>query len=105
MSPSDQGLLIEKPEWCTHERTFVCHAVFYRDEENGGYTVVARNLPGVVSEGNDTAEAMTNIVAAFSGAIESYEACGMKIPWGDSIDMYGGDFEFEKRLLVTPNVR
>lgn len=104
MSLYEQSTLIEKPEWCEHHRTYACHAVFYRDEEAGGYTVVARNLPGVVSEGDSVEEAIANIIAAFGGAIESYKACGMAIPWQDSIGMYGDDFEFEKRLLVTPDV-
>ena len=30
-----------------------CRAAFVLDEDEGGYTVVARNLPGVVSEGDD----------------------------------------------------
>ncbi|GHU67406.1 antitoxin HicB [Clostridia bacterium] len=44
-------------------------AVFYPDEEEGGYTVEVPDLPGCVSEGDDMAEAILMAVDAASGWI------------------------------------
>ncbi len=55
-------------------------AVFVHDED-GGYTVFAANLPGVVSEGETVSEATANITEAFELAIETYKDLGRPIPW------------------------
>lgn len=86
--------------WKEHSNTFSCRAVFYRDDKNG-FTVVARNLVGVVSEGETIEEATVNIKEAFAGAIQSYAACQLPIPWGDVIEKYGTKFEVEKHFLVV----
>lgn len=46
-----------------------------------GYTAYVAQLPGVVSEGGDAAEALTNIREAFIAVIKTYEDEGMPIPW------------------------
>ena len=50
-------------------------------DEVGGYVVSVAQLPGVVSEGDDFAEAIRNLVEAFRATIETYLAENMPIPW------------------------
>lgn len=77
-----------------------CRAAFILDEEEGGYTVVARNLPGVVSEGNDLDSAIENIKDAFREMVLSYRDCKEKIPWVDGGVEVVGQIAIEMRLLV-----
>lgn len=63
------------------KQVFQCRALFFSDDRAGGYTVLAGNLPGVVSEGDDLAAAIRNIKEAFAASIESYMEAGETIPW------------------------
>jgi predicted RNase H-like HicB family nuclease len=77
-----------------------CRAAFIVDEEEGGYTVVARNLPGVVSEGDDLNSAIENIKDAFREMVLSYQDSKEEIPWVDGgVEVYG-QIAIEMRLLV-----
>jgi predicted RNase H-like HicB family nuclease len=77
-----------------------CRAAFIVDEEEGGYTVVARNLPGVVSEGDDIESAIENIKDAFREMVLSYKDSGEEIPWVDGGVEVFGQVAVEMRLLV-----
>lgn len=77
-----------------------CRAAFVLDEDEGGYTVVARNLPGVVSEGDDLQSASENIKDAFREMVLSYHDSGEEIPWVDGLVEIEGQVAFEMRLLV-----
>ena len=77
-----------------------CRAAFILDEEEGGYTVVARNLPGVVSEGDDLESATENIKDAFREMVLSYQNGKEEIPWVDGGVEVIGQIALEKRLLV-----
>jgi predicted RNase H-like HicB family nuclease len=61
---------------------FECRALVCPEEE-GGYSVYALRLPGVVSQGETEAEALCNIEEAFQGAIATYIDRQMPIPWAD----------------------
>ena len=50
-------------------------------EVEGGFSVYAATLPGVVSQGETEKEALENIVEAFEGVLASYQECGETIPW------------------------
>ena len=78
-----------------------CRAAFILDEEEGGYTVVARNLPGVVSEGDDMASAIENIKDAFREMVLSYKDANEEVPWVDGKVEVEGQVFVEKRLLVN----
>lgn len=71
---------------CTYrsfsDRTFECRFLI-RPEEEGGYSVIALRLRGVVSEADTVEEAVENIREAFSGAVADYLEHGEEIPWGD----------------------
>ncbi len=54
--------------------------VLVPDEEDG-YSALARDLPGVASQGDTIEEAMENIREACIGAIEVYKENGVPIPW------------------------
>ena len=64
-----------------------CKALFFADPNGDGFTVVARNLPGVVSEGDTLAEAIENITEAFAESVLSYIEQGENIPWGEASDV------------------
>ena len=83
------------------ERVCECRAAFIVDAEEGGYTVVARNLPGVVSEGDDMASAMENIKDAFREMVHSYMEANEEVPWVNGKVEVDGHIEVEKRLLVN----
>ncbi|MGN6545500.1 MAG: type II toxin-antitoxin system HicB family antitoxin [Aureliella sp.] len=94
------AVVLDKPSWRCEERAVSCRALFFRDKETGGYTVIARNLPGVISEGANFEEAKQKITEAFIGALQSYAECGMEVPWGVEDEWPGDSPERELRLLV-----
>ena len=51
------------------------------EEAEGGYSVIALNLPGAASQGETREEALASIRDAAIGCIEEYEASGEAIPW------------------------
>ncbi|MHB0955903.1 MAG: type II toxin-antitoxin system HicB family antitoxin [Pirellulaceae bacterium] len=56
--------------------------------EDNGYSALARDLPGVASQGNTIQEAVENIREAGIGAIEVYKDEGIPIPWtADHVDV------------------
>jgi len=83
------------------ERVCECRAVFILDEQEGGFTVVARNLPGVVSEGDDMPSAIENIKDAFREMLLSYQESQEEVPWVDGTVEVVGQVVVEKRLLVN----
>ncbi len=52
-------------------------------EEEGGFSAIALNLPGVVGCGTTADEAIESIKAGFKLAVEVYEEDGKPIPWCD----------------------
>jgi predicted RNase H-like HicB family nuclease len=46
-------------------------AVAFRDEDDGGFSIVAARYPGVVSQGETIEEAKANISEAFIGMLEA----------------------------------
>ena len=69
---------IGQPVW--DPNSYRCHFVILKDEE-GGFSVLALNLPGIGSSGETEEEALANAKEAVGGAIESYLADGVEIPW------------------------
>jgi predicted RNase H-like HicB family nuclease len=51
------------------------------EEAEGGYSVIALNLPGAASQGETKEEALANIRDAAIGCLEAYEASGEEVPW------------------------
>ena len=78
-------------------KVFECRAFFFA-EPVGGYSVIASNLPGVVSEGDDLREAIANIKEAFAASVESYLEAGEVIPWKEVTDF---DSDPAKQLYFT----
>ena len=78
---------------------FVCRVALQR-EDDGGFSVYAMNLPGVVSQGETEEEALANIVEALSGALAEYKSYRNEIPWEDT---FIEDGVIERRLLVNLN--
>jgi len=72
---------------------FECRVLLCPEPE-GGYSVHALRLPGVVSQGESIAEALENIKEAFSGAISVYQDDNQEIPWEQiTIDRPAGSLE------------
>lgn len=93
--PGEKGVLtIPKSTWRTPDRKTFRYKVYLLEENEGGYSVRAASLPGVVSQGETEEEALDNIVDAFEGVIASYKAHGEEIPWSATEQtMERGEFE------------
>ena len=77
-----------------------CFDVILFEDASGGYVATVAQLRGVVSEGDDLASAIRNLVEAFRATIETYIAEGMSIPWTEPAPQQPGD----KWLRVAVNV-
>jgi len=53
------------------------------EEEEGGYSTVALNLPGAGSCGKDKEESIANAKDAIKDALETYQELGDPIPWAE----------------------
>jgi antitoxin HicB len=60
--------------------------VHLEQQPEGGYTVTAPQLPGLVTEGDTVAEAMSNVEDALVAILELYEETGKEIPTGLIVD-------------------
>lgn len=54
--------------------------IHLEQQPEGGYTATAPQLPGLVTEGDTVAEAMTNVEDALAALLELYEDMGKEIP-------------------------
>ena len=54
--------------------------VHLEQQPEGGYTVTAPQLPGLVTEGDTVPEAMANVEDALTALLELYEDTGKEIP-------------------------
>jgi predicted RNase H-like HicB family nuclease len=76
-----------------------CHMCLIA-EEDGGYSAIVLNLPGVGSCGDSKGEAIENAREAIAGAIESYREMGEKIPWVNSLRSEIPDCAEQRWILV-----
>ena len=60
--------------------------VHLEQQPEGGYTVTAPQLPGLVTEGDTVAEAMSNVEDALVAILQLYEDTGKEIPTGLIVD-------------------
>ena len=81
------------------EDTIECR-VLICPECDGGYSVHALRLPGVVSQGETIEEALTNIVDAFRATIAVYREETQVIPWQD-IEIERTNNSVERWILVN----
>lgn len=58
-------------------------------QPEGGYTVTAPQLPGLVTEGDTVPEAMANVEDALTALLELYEDTGKEIPSDLIVDEEG----------------
>lgn len=70
--------------------------VYLIPEEEGGFSVVAAQLPGACSQGETEAEALENIKEAIKGVIEAYQASDEEIPW----EAVAVDAQAQRRMVV-----
>lgn len=71
-------------------------------EEDGEYSIMSMNLPGVASQGANREEAISNLREAYQGVKESYESIGKPIPWEQVDPSDWEDFRgTEIRILVN----
>jgi predicted RNase H-like HicB family nuclease len=64
--------LVEKVRKCS---------VYLIPEEEGGFSVISTDLPGVASQGETEEDALANIREAYMSAIRCYEEDGGSVPW------------------------
>jgi len=70
-------------------------------EPDGGFSVYAPELPGVVSEGENEAEAIQNISEALQGALAVYLDDQGRVPWKRGAE---ASVENEARRWIVVNV-
>ena len=71
-----------QPHW-ENKQGFRCHVAVFREDE-GDFSAIVLNLPGVGSRGDSADEAWANIREAIAVAIEAYREAEMEIPWTDA---------------------
>lgn len=62
------------------EKTRRC-SVYLVPEDDGGFSAISTDLPGVASQGETEEEALANIQEAYESAIRSYKQDGETVPW------------------------
>jgi predicted RNase H-like HicB family nuclease len=67
-------------EWAVE--SFRCHVAITTEEE-GDYSAIVLNLPGVGGCGDTVGEALAELKDAVKAAIASYRKSGEPIPWCD----------------------
>jgi len=67
-------------------------------QEEGGYTVTAPMLPGLVTEGDSVEEALENVQDALRATLELYEDTGRPGPSGIVQDPDAGVLQFDLLL-------
>jgi len=90
---------IEQDKWNRSPSAYRCHLLLVKEDE-GDYSAVVLNLPGVGSCGDTEGEAVANAEEAIRAAIQSYLDAGEDIPWKltDSSDI--PDDAKQKWILV-----
>ena len=87
-------------QWEQHDPGEVLDcAVVIEAEEEGGFVVFARDLPGVVSQGETFEEALEAIKDALSAAIQSYKWHHESIPWTHPTTPASGNVV--RRILIN----
>lgn len=82
MQTLEQIPRINYPPWEAPNNRYECR-VLLCPEPDGGFSAHALRLPGVVSQGENEAEALKNISEAFHGAVSVYLKGSRDIPWED----------------------
>jgi len=80
-----QGSELQIPDvnWREYgDNVYICRAVLCPESE-GGFSIHAINLPGVVSQGETKDDALAAIEEAFREAISYYLSVDGSIPWED----------------------
>ncbi len=91
-----------KPDWHSESSrsTYECRALLYL-ESVGGYSAIAKRLPGVASQGETEEEALANLKEAFAGAVAMYLEDSVEIPWTDEgLHIEQTDTAKERWILV-----
>lgn len=92
--------LLDRTPWHKFEpgTAFTCR-VLISPEDDGGYSIHALDLPGVVSQGETEEEAVENFRDAFAGVVAAYRDAEEAIPWHDAeVERTRGSKE--RRVLV-----
>jgi predicted RNase H-like HicB family nuclease len=89
-------------DWNEKSAVYRC-SVCIVPEDDGAYSAIVLNLPGVGSCGDTEEEALANVREAILGAIASYAARGEAIPWTD--EDWDGIPENARRERILVNVQ
>lgn len=76
----DFGFEVRDYKVFEHETVFRCDVLLSQEED--GFSAQCTNLPGVISQGDDEADAMRNICDAFRETILYYRENNLAIPFG-----------------------
>jgi predicted RNase H-like HicB family nuclease len=81
----------------TPGRTYECKIAIIQ-EDDGGFSAHATDLPGAVGQGESVEEATQSVAEALQGVLASYKAAG-RIPWTKIV--IHDEVICEKRILVN----
>jgi predicted RNase H-like HicB family nuclease len=81
VAKSEKITLVQEGEWHQPQGKVYRCQVYLVPEREGGFSVIASNLPGVASQGDTEEEALRNVVEAFEGVFAVYKESGKDIPW------------------------
>ena len=97
-STDSPRILRPHKKWQQHKGG-VYRCLVYLMPEDGRFSVVSADLPGVASQGDTEPEALANIIEAFQGALMVYQDQGAPIPWTkEPVEMERGA---EKRWVIV----
>ena len=91
---------INQGETIPNPRSYRCHVAILRDED-GGFSVVVLNLPGIGSCGDSKEEALSNAREAIEAAIQSWIEDGIDFPWVDQTKYEIPEGAEQKWILVN----
>jgi len=82
VAASEKFQLVTESEWRTPpSKVYRCQVYLLPEPEDGGFSIIAANLPGVASQGVTEEEAVANIQDAFKEVLAVYAGSGQEIPW------------------------
>ncbi len=76
--------IVHTENWQEPKETYAIHLLILPEEEDGGYSAIALNLPGAGGSGETKEEAIASAEEGIKGVLQSYKESGESIPWKDS---------------------
>jgi predicted RNase H-like HicB family nuclease len=73
-------------DWENPKSAYQCRVLLI-PEDDGEFSAIGLDLPGVASQGSNPQEAIANFKDAFSATAAEYISSGTAIPWAEDVDV------------------